>query len=226
MPPVAGAAVGILLAVGMIASFPGLLGLQPREAKAEKASVVPRLSWADLADADTAAFARNLRAIGCPEETIQRIMTRGARAAYTPPPEIAAAAAPVAPVLSSTAVVPATVQPIATPAPYVTAAPYVAPDAVIVAPAGPVPLPVAFQPLPQDARMTNAQRAQLNALQEQFIQDIGGTNQDPNSPYYLNRWREAQRKCDAAFKAVFGQGDFMRRLMATSRAEQAAKPGS
>jgi hypothetical protein len=224
---VAGAAVVALLTAAGIACFPGLLGLQPRIASVAQTTVAPRLSWADLSDPNTATFARNLRAIGCPEETIQRIMTRGDRVVPAPSPEVAAPVAPVAPVLPSVAATTVSAQPLATPAPVVAAAPYAAPDAVIVAPAGHVPLPVAFQSLPQDVRMTDAQRAQLNALQEQFIADIGGTNQDPNSPYYLAQWREAQRKCDAALKAIFGEGDFIRREMATARAEQAAaRPGS
>ena len=218
LPPVACAAAGVLLTVAGIACFPGLLGLQPRATPMEKVTAAPRLSWADLTDADTAVFARNLRAIGCPEGAIQRIVTPHEQEVFVPPPPEVETSVPLsAPALPTTALPPP-----ATPAPYVATAP----DVVIVAPVGHAPLPVAFQALPQDARMTNAQRAQLNAMQEQFIADIGGTNQDPASPDYLARWREAQRKCDAAFKAVFGQGDFMRRLMATSRAEQAAKPGS
>ncbi|HEY8900645.1 MAG TPA: hypothetical protein VIM61_09555 [Chthoniobacterales bacterium] len=186
-----------------------------------------RLTWRDLADADSARFAANLRAIGCPEDTILRIVTTDEDPSTPAEPVPAAtptqAVVPVAmPVPVAMAPAPPAVAPIAPIAPP----PPAGPDVVIVAPQGHVPLPVAFQELPQDGQMTPEQRAKLTAIQDAFIAAIGGANQDPNSAEYLARWREAQRKSDVAFKTAFGQGEFIRRQMARLRAEQSARPGS
>jgi hypothetical protein len=93
-------------------------------------------------------------------------------------------------------------------------------DLVIVAPTGDVPLPIAFQSLPQDGNLTPEKRARLDAIQEQFLMAIGGPNQDPASPTYQTLWRKAQREADAQFKAVFGATEFMRRLTASLREQR------
>jgi hypothetical protein len=186
-----------------------------------------RLTWRDLADADSARFAANLRAFGCPEDTILRIVTTDEEPstpaepvpAATPTQEVVPAPLPVPVAVVSAPAAVAPIAPIAPPPPA-------GPELVIVAPAGRVPLPVAFQELPQDGQMTPEQRAKLTAIQDAFIAAIGGANQDPNSPEYLARWRQAQPKCDDAFRAAFGQTAFLRRHLSMLQARVSAPPGS
>jgi hypothetical protein len=202
---------GMVLGVAGMAAFPASRGAHAPAVR-EAAPIAPRLSWKDLADADPGRFAVKLRAFGCPEDTISRILAHAEAA------PVVVEAVPTPAVATPVPVAMPTVAP--TPAPAAPAAPTFAygavpPDVVIVAPQGCVPLPVAFQEMPQDARMTVAQRIKLDAIQQEFIAAIGGPNQDPASEEYLNRWRQAQPKCDAAFKAAFGPTAFMRRYMAT-----------
>lgn len=95
-------------------------------------------------------------------------------------------------------------------------------SAPIVAPAGNVAIPVAFQPLPSDDEWTEVQRKQSTAVQEQFVRDIGGPDQDPASPEYAGRWRQAQWTADQQFRAMFGVQAFLQRQMARARADAAA----
>ncbi len=87
-----------------------------------------------------------------------------------------------------------------------------------------MPLPVAFQSLPDDASLSADQRARLDMIQEQFLTTIGGPNQDPASPSYREIWRKAQREADAQFKASFGPTAYMRRFTAGLREQRA--PGA
>ena len=40
---------------------------------------------------------------------------------------------------------------------------------------------------------------------EKFQQQIGGPNQDPNDPAYLNRWQAAQRNADEWMGLLLGR---------------------
>jgi hypothetical protein len=206
---------GMLIAVVAVSVCPWLVGLEPKTKTGvvESSDEKKRFVWKDLVAEDTAAFANNLREIGCPEDTIRRIVSTGK--------EVPAAEVP-----------PATPTPAVTPVPdsqvaggHTSPAPSPggpADDLVIVAPEGRVSLPAAFQSLPQDAAMSEVQRVHLNNIQELFIKEVGGPDQDPASTEYQEKWRVAQRMADERFKAAFGQAEFVRRQMAVLRAEQAA----
>jgi hypothetical protein len=67
-------------------------------------------------------------------------------------------------------------------------------------------LPVAFQKLDLDAVTLDADQLRvIEASRQSFLQDIGGTNQDPNDPAYLKRWLSAQRDNDERLSAELGR---------------------
>jgi hypothetical protein len=219
---------GVLLATVVISRAPGLLGLEDRSKGVEHETAI--LTWKNLERVNTTEFAANLRAIGCPEATIRRIVTLPDDAATPAGAPLAAPVPAEAPVLAvaPAPLLPTPVEPalpVPTPQAVPPSAPVVprGPDVVIVAPEGSVPLPVAFQPTTWDADLTPEQQAKLNAIQEEFIKAIGGTYHDPTSSHYKDRWREAQRRSDEQFKEAFGIAAFISRQMAMARANQAAR---
>ena len=79
-------------------------------------------------------------------------------------------------------------------------------DQIITAPEGNnVSVPAAFQGADANANLSSAQKAQIDALQKQFVNDIGGATQDPSSSDYLARWQTAQWKSDQRYRLLFGQ---------------------
>jgi len=69
----------------------------------------------------------------------------------------------------------------------------------------PVPMPLALQPLdPQSLNLSPQELLFINEVRQEFVDDIGGTNQDPNDPAYLQRWQAALRKSDSMMSALLG----------------------
>jgi len=268
----------------------GSLGGSPIPASAPaEASAAPVASaelWSRLVSSDRNVTAANLRRIGCPEETIARILADAPAIPAAPAARSMAetSSTPVVAPSAGTGVTPAptmerlaTITPVPAPpmaAPVVrqidpavaagmaagkrlvaarlatqatdsgreisgatnaAAAPAVDAPVVsaptdlsvvdappIVAPAGDVAIPVAFQPTPEDARMSEVQRSQLDAIQQTFVQNIGGENQDPYSPDYRQLWKKAQRLSDEQFRALFGQQAFNERQIATELANRSS----
>jgi hypothetical protein len=50
--------------------------------------------------------------------------------------------------------------------------------------------------------------AAIQQIQERFVQDIGGPNQDAEDPQYEHIWRSAQWKADQVFRARYGWGAY------------------
>ena len=44
--------------------------------------------------------------------------------------------------------------------------------------------------------LSDNQKAAIQQLQQQFVNDIGGPNQDPSNPAYLAGWQNAQKNVD------------------------------
>jgi hypothetical protein len=44
----------------------------------------------------------------------------------------------------------------------------------------------------------------ITALRENFVNGIGGYNQDPNDPAYRERWQKAQAESDEVLHAMLG----------------------
>jgi hypothetical protein len=57
--------------------------------------------------------------------------------------------------------------------------------------------PLVFQNVNADAMgLSDSQKAAIQQLQQQFVNDIGGPNQDPSNPAYLAGWQNAQNNAD------------------------------
>ena len=53
-------------------------------------------------------------------------------------------------------------------------------------------------------KLNDEQKEELEQLAQQFIQDVGGLNQDPNDPAYLSKWQKAQPKFDELIVRTIG----------------------
>jgi len=211
--------IGAIVLVGV---WPGAIGLQRGGPPPVPAQAVVKVmpTWSDLTAGGSVATAERFRGLGCPPDVIQRIL--GEDDAAQGPMGSPAASQPASsaprPAVVTAAAVSRLAQSTPTPVPIVASA--YPRDLVIVAPTGDVPLPIAFQSLPQDSNLSPEKRARLDAIQEQFLTAIGGPNQDPASPTYQTLWRKAQRDADTQFRAVFGATEFMRRFTASLREQR------
>jgi hypothetical protein len=70
--------------------------------------------------------------------------------------------------------------------------------------------PLAFQNVNPEALNLNAdQKAAIQQVQQQFVNDIGGPNQNPSDPAYLAKWQTAQSAADDALLALLGRQGYM-----------------
>jgi hypothetical protein len=79
----------------------------------------------------------------------------------------------------------------------------------VVAPHSPAPIPLAFHDPPPAAAENPQIRAGLEELQQNFVEAIGGPNQDPADPEYLKRWITAQRQIDVQYRLLVGTQQFL-----------------
>ena len=65
--------------------------------------------------------------------------------------------------------------------------------------------PLAFRQLDPAAAKLNAQELQfIGIARENFVQDLGGPNQDPSDPAYRQRWQAARRFADQSLRGMLG----------------------
>jgi hypothetical protein len=70
--------------------------------------------------------------------------------------------------------------------------------------------PLVFQNVNLDAMGFNkSQKAAVQQVQQQFVNDIGGANQNPNDPAYLARWQKAQTDADDMLRGLLGSQAYM-----------------
>jgi len=70
---------------------------------------------------------------------------------------------------------------------------------------GPVSMPLVLQNIDPAALGLNDEQMQVIAnLRQNFLEQIGGTNQNPNDPAYLVRWQKAQPESDNMIKGLLG----------------------
>lgn len=70
--------------------------------------------------------------------------------------------------------------------------------------------PLVFQNVNLDALgLSDSQKAAIQQVQQQFVNDVGGSNQDPNDPAYLSRWQKAQTDADAMLRGLLGRDAYM-----------------
>ncbi len=70
--------------------------------------------------------------------------------------------------------------------------------------------PLVFQKVNLDALgLTADQKTAIQQVQQQFINDIGGPNQNPDDPAYLANWQTAQSNADDALRNLLGFDGYM-----------------
>jgi hypothetical protein len=70
--------------------------------------------------------------------------------------------------------------------------------------------PLVFQKVNMDALgLSASDKAAIQQVQQQFINDIGGPNQNPNDPAYLPKWQQAQINADDALRELLGSQGYM-----------------
>ena len=81
------------------------------------------------------------------------------------------------------------------------------PDQSWLVPRKGVAMPLAFQQLdPELFHLNRQQIAAIEQLRTRFIEQIGGTNQSPDDPAYLEKWQKAQPEIDAMLWLQLGKG--------------------
>lgn len=73
-----------------------------------------------------------------------------------------------------------------------------------------VVLPLVWQNV--DLSNLNLEAGQMQAiagLRQNFLDEIGGTNQDPNDPAYRERWQKAQSQIDDALAGMIGRKAYL-----------------
>ena len=77
-------------------------------------------------------------------------------------------------------------------------------------PQKPVSLPLVYQPVdPAAMNLTESQAQVVNNLRQEFVNNIGGTNQNPDDPAYLQRYLQAQGQSDAMLEVDLGYNVYM-----------------
>lgn len=70
--------------------------------------------------------------------------------------------------------------------------------------------PLAFRKVNLAALDFNStQKSAIDQVQQQFVNDIGGSNQNPEDPAYLARWQSAQTKADDTLRGLLGNQAYM-----------------
>lgn len=70
-------------------------------------------------------------------------------------------------------------------------------------------MPLVFQEFDRQMwNLTDEQAAAIEQLRNQFVEDVGGINQDPTDPGYLEKWQKAQPAADALLWFKLGKDFF------------------
>jgi hypothetical protein len=177
--------------------------------------------WSQLESTnDYRAYIANLRAVGCPETTLRAIVMAETEAAFSLKrqqldsagktaggfsPERAKQIA--ASLLNEQSGERAPSEPAAEPATQIS---HAQPSATMTR--GPTQTAAAIATYPMifqssvlnDATLNNSQKSAVQQIQQQFVNAIGGPNQDPQDPGYSARWQTAQSEADDALRAALG----------------------
>jgi hypothetical protein len=90
----------------------------------------------------------------------------------------------------------------------------------------PVDMPLVFQNVdPVELGLNEEQMQVVNNLREDFTQQVGGENQDPNDPAYLARWQQAQPAMDDMLQGMLGEQVYTKlQMLQLTGGTQAAQP--
>jgi hypothetical protein len=78
-------------------------------------------------------------------------------------------------------------------------------------------VPLAFTAFDNGASASPSQASTLRQLQTDFVNDLGGANQNPNDPAYAQNWQSALLQSDARFRQQFGWQAFVQAEVAQER---------
>lgn len=188
---------------------------------ARTAVVQPPLRWSQLESTDYGTYVANLRGIGCPEQTIRDIISADLDSNWYAPRR-----RPLQETLSNA------------PRPESEAATRQAAEAELtrlrreesavlaalldIRPgewhasrfthlmSSPARMPLAFLPVdPQVLQFSESEIEFIRSVQQSFEEEIGGLNQETNTPEYRQRWEIAQREADSALRGMLGRRRFM-----------------
>ena len=88
----------------------------------------------------------------------------------------------------------------------------------------PIQLPVAFQNVnPAEVQLDPLQQGAVAQVQQQFLDAVGGSNQNPNDPAYRQRWVKAQPQYDEQLMIKLGTEAY--NLYQINAVQQAIKAG-
>ena len=79
-------------------------------------------------------------------------------------------------------------------------------------------MPAIFVEPDPAAPLTETQKETVKVLQKEFIEALGGSDQDPADPEYFRRWQTAAWESDQRFKTLFGVQAFLARERAANMA--------
>ena len=240
------------MAAPAVAPGPVVAPSQPvagRAAPAPRGEPEP-FRWSRLESDDYRVYVKNLRSVGCPEAALRAIVTADVRAVYARRSQAledklaALAGAPwpaqldgasqeqalrtemlglpgqeAAEIASLLGLNPPPDQTVAAAPPASAGADSPAPDEP------PVSLPLVFQRVDSAAlNLDGDQQAVIDQLRQNFMTQIGGTNQDPTDPAYLARWQKAQPAMDSMLRGMLGTEVFSKFQQAADNQQEAAAP--
>jgi len=209
--------------------------------------------WAQLESSDYRIYIKNLRSIGCPEGTLRAIVTADVDVVYRErdrklEQQLTDLANSSWSVRLSSARTEQTVkdemlklsgQEMAEIDDLLglKSAPVQVAVGASSAPAGPgevdgqAPMPPSLPLVLQDVnlatlKLNDDQKEAVAQIRQQFIDQIGGTNQDPSDPAYLARWQKAQPEMDDMLAGMIGRQAFEEYQLAGQSSGQPSETGN
>jgi len=82
------------------------------------------------------------------------------------------------------------------------------------------PYPASFAELPKEHSFTDAQVEKMDELANQFVEDLGGADQDPADPAYVDRWIKSTPVNDSNYKFWFGRVAYVQQQLRAASAAQ------
>ena len=184
---------------------------QPVGPPSSRPGMTPRLDWRQLEAPDYPTYIANLRAINCPEQTVRDIITADVASLFalkrrefvTNSTSSRWAPAEEARLVASLLGEPGYRQPGAVLSAELHPGPPGNPATQV---AERVRMPLVFQTQAlASLRLSDEQREELGELAQEFIQEIGGPNQNPSDPTYRANWLKSQPKFDGLIVNVIGR---------------------
>jgi hypothetical protein len=80
--------------------------------------------------------------------------------------------------------------------------------------------PVAFAEASPNPELSAEEIEEINLLRQEFIEQIGGYDQDPSDPGYRHRWKIAQRLLDEQLRTELGEEMFNRLQNETANSQE------